>query len=361
MDSRRKQIEQGQAVRGRLPAWLTWSDELNKPVLDEPKAAVVRRVFSLSLAGRGCRAIRDAMIESGTPPISNHTRSSWSEWFVHRLLVDESVLGFHKGTHAKVFPAVISEADFYASKSRLEKRKHLTVSQRSQNSNLFTGLIKCSRCGHSMVRQQTKARGHLYRHLLCGGYLRHRSDCRFHAIKYGLVEDSVLNLLAQTDLINLVLSGGHKPSEMENLKAQLAATQAQAAKFLSLISGDPSPSPRLVAELKKAEALEAFLADKINEENARRTATPTAVSYRRFQDEFAAYAKVDDHRAAVRTAIAEVIDGIVMDIENRTYEVRLRDACQSINVNLCKHGWSISPAPAWLFGRPIPQKSNIIG
>lgn len=71
MKSRRKQPDGGRAVAGRLPAWLTWDEGQSKPAVNQTKANVVKRVFALSLAGEGCRAIADRMIAEKVPSISN--------------------------------------------------------------------------------------------------------------------------------------------------------------------------------------------------------------------------------------------------------------------------------------------------
>src|SRR6185503_5082986 len=49
MAARRDQMEQGKAVRGRLPAWLDWDVKEGKPVVNEAKAKIVRCMFDLCL------------------------------------------------------------------------------------------------------------------------------------------------------------------------------------------------------------------------------------------------------------------------------------------------------------------------
>jgi DNA invertase Pin-like site-specific DNA recombinase len=150
MESKRQQIEAGKVPFGRLPAWLTWSakpkTEGRKPVPITDKVKAVRRVYKLCLEGKGVRAIALAMRD--TPPIANHKRANWNGYFVYRLLKDRAVFGEHtpSGTPS-VFPAIIDEADFLRVAEKLKARKHQTVRARVANSNLFSGLARCSVCG----------------------------------------------------------------------------------------------------------------------------------------------------------------------------------------------------------------------
>ena len=96
MKTRRATVESGRAVQGRLPAWLAWDKATDKPVVVEAKAAVVRQIFSWCNAGLGVRAILHRL--RGQPPISNSSRAHWNSRFVHRLLTDKSVIGYHGPT-----------------------------------------------------------------------------------------------------------------------------------------------------------------------------------------------------------------------------------------------------------------------
>ena len=64
-DARKQQlIEQGKPINHRLPAWLTWDKETDKPILNPRKTAVVRRIFDLCINGLGFAAIAKALKET---------------------------------------------------------------------------------------------------------------------------------------------------------------------------------------------------------------------------------------------------------------------------------------------------------
>ncbi len=229
MIGRREKMEQGTAVRGRLPAWIDWHPQEGKPVINEAEAKAVRRIFELCLEGRGLVQIEKMM--RGSPPITRresykHQKTTWNVFFLHRTLTDKSVLGFQRSSGLKIYPAIIDEKTFFAAGARIQARKKLHAKVNHENRNLFTGLVKCSECGSTYVRQRAIARGKPYNYLVCVGALRHSTECRtLGHINYDKLQASFLSLLSQTDFISQLLAGNRAPSGLDALKGELVDVQ----------------------------------------------------------------------------------------------------------------------------------------
>ena len=345
MDARREQVKSGKAVQGRLPAWLEWHRKLNKPVVIKEKAALVRWIFALCLEGKGVRAIERLLQK--TPPISNSKRAIWNTRFIHRLLKDKAVLGWHTASQtAGVFPAIVSEQVFYAAASKLENRKKLTVREAHADSNMFTGLLRCAQCGHTLVRHSTRANGSCYTYLLCSGHLRGLSKCSAKGVVYDQFEASILSLLTEADLMRSALSGSKHNSELDSINGQLAEVEKQASKILGLIDGEDAPPKRLMEKLQRLEAQERSLRDQAEIEKAK-AAIPAELAYERLNTELAGQMSDPRVRAQVRESLRDIVDRIDIDRVQNSYSVRLKGSNQPIEVMLNKFGWVFSPAPLW--------------
>ncbi|MCX6922525.1 MAG: recombinase family protein [Verrucomicrobia bacterium] len=161
MKKRQAQIEAGHAVRGALPCWLKWEEEQGKPVVIEEKAKAVRRLYELSLPGMGVHAIVREM--AGVPCISNSKRARWNNRLVYRILSGQSAMGHCHRENAPsvpgVYPAVISESEYYGSLARIKARSNFTAPRKYQNNSLFTGLVKCAACGGLLIKTRSGHKG----------------------------------------------------------------------------------------------------------------------------------------------------------------------------------------------------------
>lgn len=358
MKGRREQMEQGRAVQGRLPAWLDWDARQGKPVVNESKAKSVRRMFELCLAGHGMVQIEQMM--RGTPPITQRDsyqkqKASWNSFLVHRTLTDKSVLGYQRSSGLKVFPPIIDEKTFYAVSTRIKARStlHVRIRSRRKNDNLFTGLLKCSECGATYIRQRAISKGKNYDYVVCSGALRKATKCqKLGHVNCDKLEASFLSLLSETDFIKELMTGNRGPSKSDALNGELADVQRQCEKYLRLIEGDENPPRRIVENLKLLEAKEAQLQAEVEAEAVKaKGETPADDAYEMFRSEFAATAQQPEHRSKVRDLLHDIVDRIVINrgTKPQEYVVHLKGAKMPITVILVQGGWLFNPAPNWLF------------
>ncbi len=148
--ARRAAIAKGLPARFRLPCWLEWSAEQGKVTVNEAKAAIVKRLFRLAGEGHGVLAIARLLNQEGVKPITGSKRACWNLTSLRRILLGKEAIGFYvPGTGepvANYFPAVVSEAEFYAAQSRLGDAKKIKA-RTASTANLFVGLAHCRRCG----------------------------------------------------------------------------------------------------------------------------------------------------------------------------------------------------------------------
>jgi hypothetical protein len=99
---KRKQARPGQAMTGKVPAWLRrepGTGEGGKPQKGEPvklriieeRAEVVRRIFRLYLEGEGCVRIAGILDREKAPTLGRSGR--WSHFYVNLILHNRAVVG----------------------------------------------------------------------------------------------------------------------------------------------------------------------------------------------------------------------------------------------------------------------------
>lgn len=215
-------------------------DDRHKFVIDEPAAAVVRRIFQMRCEGLGYRRIAVTLNEEGILPpreyycqISGKTGNSWKsngKWsttVVTQLLRNEAYIGNmvqHKNeifsykdrrmtavpkdewikvenTHEPIISREVWE------QCRLIDRAQSRPRQNSlKETSLFSGLLVCADCGFAMRCQIEKRRlkngaTALYEKYMCGSYSRSgRTACSTHSITLGVLSELVLgDICAKSD------------------------------------------------------------------------------------------------------------------------------------------------------------------
>ncbi len=138
-------------VSTRLPAWL--KVEAGRVVIDEPKAAAIRRVFDLAAKGFGQCTIAKKLNAAGVPPVGKS--AVWHDSYVYRLLTSRAVLGeFRPHRHEEGvgsvpagevikghYPRVISDALWAKCRAGVRTRRQQKGRVSAGVSNLFTGLV----------------------------------------------------------------------------------------------------------------------------------------------------------------------------------------------------------------------------
>ena len=346
---RKAALANGQPLRHKLPSWLVWDTTLEKPVLVTEKTATIRRIFDLCISeGLGIEAIMHRLNDESVPTITGESKQ-WNSQTIWSILRGKEVLGLcsYVQPPVKVYPAAVEESVYYAANAKIEARRKggFCATTKRADSNLYTGLVFCAKCGARLTKFRSKAGGKKY------NYFRHRSwggNCP-GGMRYDKVEQSLLSLLSHAGFINALLEQKEETSALAVLEGQLADTQKRAEKLLRLIEGDDQPPRRILEALRTLEAQEADLEKKLENERTRlRGATPAKAAYGSVCDLFGRGLKTEN-RKRVRLAMRDFVEKISVDIETQSYEVAFKGVKQAVRVTLhpVEGNWLFNPAPGW--------------
>jgi DNA invertase Pin-like site-specific DNA recombinase len=182
---------------GTAPGWLHRESKLHPWQVDKEKAAVVRRVFELSAAGLGSKAIAAIAREEKWPvPMRlNRTQGRWHAQMAGRILNNRAVVGEHQhristyearaqywrglevGEPIKnYYPPIISDELWLAARASIRTR---SVAKRrdAHYFNVWSGLLYCGCCG-APIQRKNETTGHSRAQLTCADRLVGATQCR---------------------------------------------------------------------------------------------------------------------------------------------------------------------------------------
>jgi DNA invertase Pin-like site-specific DNA recombinase len=186
-----------QQVFGAAPGWLSRDDKHSPWVVDEEKAAVVRKVFELSAAGFGSKLIaKKANAENWVVPTRlAEQEKGWHAQLPGQLLRNNAVLGEHQHrirTHeaheqnweglpvgepiADYYPRIVS--DNLWNRARASIRARAAAKRRDMHYyNVFSGLMYCGLCG-APIHRKSERNGHSHAQLQCSDKLAGKTECK---------------------------------------------------------------------------------------------------------------------------------------------------------------------------------------
>ena len=371
-EARKQRMSDGKAANLHLPCWLAWDDDVDKPVLVENNATVIRKMFSLALEGLGCHTIARTLHREGYKLVVEGKRRertlTISAPYVWRILRNKLAIGY--GIYVDppqpgVYPAVVDEPTFYAVQKLLRENKHQTAPRAHSTSSLVTGIAHCSKCRGTLCRFTQCRNGKTYQYLVCSDTLHKHGKCGMASIRYDAFEKSFLHLLSQSDLVRQAMGEATPaaPALLDSLCGQQAECDNQVIKLMTLIKGDPNPSHAVYTAIKEAEAKSAGLRQQIEVERGRLKAeTPGLEDYEEFCERFAGRMEHKEYRDEVKALLRGFVLRIDVELGHDVYHVQFKGAAQPITVTLHqKDGWLFSPAPRWALGDQVPEGGNVIG
>jgi len=220
-----------------VPAWLSANRTTNQFTIDMAKANVVKRIFDDYANGKGIRTIMRELNDEKIPTFGRGKQNKgngWSNTHLRRLLSYRGVLGEYQ-PHKRLspreripdgdpilnyYPAIVSKATFYKVQDKISKNGHASGCKLSVT-NLFTGLVKCSHCGGSMVIKQSGVKWGKYSYtlLVCSNALRN-NGCSYNTIPYPNVERAILTTL-WVCILPVMAERDSRQCHVEHLKAEL--------------------------------------------------------------------------------------------------------------------------------------------
>lgn len=257
---------------GRLPYGYK-PDETLHYVIDEPRAAVIREIFTRVAAREPFVDICRDLNCRGIPSLSG---KPWGRSSFNRLLANERYRGIYIYSDVRVedgIPRIISDELFYKVQEVLTTKTNPRGRHRDAEDYLLTGKLFCGKCGSPMIGMSGKSKaGDLHYYYACQKRRRERScDKRnvrrddielkvAQAIKDHVLQDNVIEWIAdQTVAYN---ERKEAESQIGMLEEQLATAKRGIKNILSAIEqGIITASTK--ERLQELEAEQSMLAGKI--------------------------------------------------------------------------------------------------
>ena len=194
----------------------------------ESEAVVIRQCARSALAGQSLRSIVIGLNKRGIPAAKGGT---WSSQTLRRMLLSARIGGMreHKGEIASeaAWPAIVTAAESAQLRAMLTDERRRTSS--SVRRYLLAGLLRCGRCGQTLVSRPTATGVRCYVCAKdpgggCGGL-----SVRAEPLE-GWVVEAVLYRLDSADMAE-VLQGASEDPDAERLRLELEEAQAQLAEL----------------------------------------------------------------------------------------------------------------------------------
>lgn len=159
---RERASSQREVLTKRIPGWLTVRNGIL--AIDEARASVVRRIFTMASGGYGLGQITKALNAEQVPPIGR--ASYWARSYVAKILATRTVLGEfqpHRMANRQkrtpegdlildYYPAILSEAEWYAARAALTDRRSKPGRLGKGAINLFANLLRDARDGGTLIQ-----------------------------------------------------------------------------------------------------------------------------------------------------------------------------------------------------------------
>ncbi|MFC4294102.1 recombinase family protein [Novosphingobium tardum] len=353
---KRRKVRAGEAAKltSRAPAWLRWQEPAGWSV-DEARAAIVRRVYALTLAGEGEHMIAQRFNREGVPPLGR--AKLWHRSSVSKLLRNPAVIGeltpgqieYQDGVKRRVleepipgaFPAIIVEPDWLAVRSLKDGHAPAARGQGAKRplANVLAGLARCPICGSAMTRVQkgNPAKGGQPK-LVCTR-AKAGAGCVYHSVPLGEVERAVFAKPAWfVDNIPAGDGGRELDREAQSARNTIAGLEDHLGELGETL--EQAPSVALARRLASLEAEigthKAALADL---EERRRLTDGGLIHARAVALGEAIEERGEADRAAINAALKVLFDAVVVDY--RAGELRLHWRQGGVTPML----FSMPPAP----------------
>ncbi len=221
--------QQGKFIGAFAPyGYLKSNDDRNKLIIDENVVDVVKQIFAWRIEGYSTYAINTKLNEMKIRTPSEYKKSIgininpvkvkdskvtfWNETTVRKILSNEAYIGNtvqNKSTtrnHRTKKKVNIDKSNWITVKNTHEAtidketwdkvqsmvKKRTRVSTKDGKLNLFAGVIKCTDCGHTMIR---KSNGKGYVSYTCATHISNKSKCTTHTISEKVLKECILKVI----------------------------------------------------------------------------------------------------------------------------------------------------------------------
>jgi DNA invertase Pin-like site-specific DNA recombinase len=322
----------GIKLTAMAPAWVEVDRKTNIIKTNE-KAKIVRRIFDSYAKGKGIRTIMRELNADKVPTFGkgNQNRGNgWASTHLRRLLSFRGVIGEYQPCKsvgrirqpdgapiADYYPAVVDKATFYKVQQILSRNGHAGGCKRNAT-NLFTGFVKCAKCGASMVIKHSPAQKGRYHYvsLVCNNALR-GNGCEYYTIQYQYVERAVLTTL-WVRVLPLMSGADTRKDQLCAMEGQLRDTETQIKKWMKLIDESENPPANSMRRLNALETRQIALNRQIESLSATINNNPITG--------WQQVPRTIENRLRLQTILRNEIDSLTIDAQNRVAILRMKES-----------------------------------
>lgn len=269
-------VEHGTPLGNNGPKWLSYTKGGGFKEIDE-RVELVRRIFGMSIEGRGRSSIAAILNQEGIPSFKGVT---WGTTSIHRILENRAALGEyqpHSGigklrkpvgpSVPRYFPIIIDEATFNQAASASASRFIHRAFRTTANFNVWGGVGRCAECGATLtvskkgVRRKTaKEPKEQLVYLVC---TRNRKGvCKGKPVRLEASEAVYREILAKVGDKSLAEAESAAVSkQLQAKQGRLTLDQTKHATTLAIFEDEPSKAVGTI--LAKQQAAMEVLEDEI--------------------------------------------------------------------------------------------------
>lgn len=265
-------------LTSKAPAWLRLDRDAGQFVPLPDRAAVVKRIYALTLEGAGQHKIAETFNREGMETWGRGQH--WQRSYIAKVLANPAVIGTltphfmeHVGSRKSrkplepvlnYYPSVISPETFadvqalQASQGAPSRGRHA----HHPVSNILAGLAKCPKCGKTMTRVQKGKRSKPS--FVCTAAKAGSPGCAYKSVPYQQVEDRIVLVLPGMleDREGAAVSGDLE-QEIFNAEEYLDALREEVGNLLENLEGQRSKAltARLLVKEAEVETVQGVLQD----------------------------------------------------------------------------------------------------
>lgn len=196
-----RKVMQGEWHGGFAPLGYDVGED-GKLVINEQEAELVRTIYRLYLSGMGDNKICQWLNQQGYP--TKVRASRWTQPVVKYILTNPIYIGkmrwnykVKKGEYLEIdnaAPPIIDKTTF-EQVQKLRKARHESHPRQATSKYIFSGRLRCARCGSALTGKTTRIKGFTYKHYICPG--KKYKFCNLPRIEEGLLEQTFLQYIDQ--------------------------------------------------------------------------------------------------------------------------------------------------------------------
>ena len=267
---------------GSIPKYGYLKDPTNhhRLVVDPVASLIVKRIFNMAYVGNSCYKIATILTNEKIPiPIvykkenrgalvtENDGRGIWKPQTIRSILTSEMYIGnmvqntYNKVRYNSKKMRAVKKEDYIIVKNTHEPiidktifdkvNKILNANSKTIEKNkerfLFSGLLKCKECGHTISILEKKNKGNKSHYTQCNQYSKKGKYgiCNIHRVNYNLLEQDLINVITDIcksfikkyDSKSLIDEANHiLQEEIIELQKQIDIFIKEIAKYNSAIT-----------------------------------------------------------------------------------------------------------------------------